>query len=276
MYRHSAPKKTMTMLADADVETLPRVPIHAGHLRVERNFGTFGPNEPFPTSTRNDSMPDPSAGGLSAKDETILRLSRLQPENESQKSRHSVLLGELAEVLEQVEALTAEVNNDRTTRLTAEHKEVRKAGRIAEKALQKASEAYAGADVFAANMIEVQSQARQNLQRLHDLEQRGEHLKRFHSDQELADWRQKYSEYQDLAKAGAQMAEDAVRERSLRQEELTAARDEVGRLASEESRIRAELRGTHYWDPETGLGEPGAGVMTSEIAATMRTPREPL
>ncbi len=262
MYRHSAPARPMTMLVDPEA-TFPM-----------RDFGVSHPNENFRSATKNDSMPSPGEG-LLAKDEVLLRLSRLEPENESQRQRRGILLGELAEVLEKIEVLTTEVTNDRTARLTVEHKQVRKAGTIAEEAQQKASDAYTAADVYALNMIEVQREARQNLERLHDLEQRGEHLKRFHSDQELADWRQKYSEYQDLAKAGAQMAEDAVRERSQKQEELQAAREEVGRLAAIESRIRAELKGTHYWDPETGLGEPGAGVMTPAISEAMHRRDDP-
>ncbi len=269
MYRHHAPVKPTTM--QLDVDPPPNYPLtHVGHLRVGPEFGVSAPNEDFPSTSKSDSMPSPSQGLLD-KDSVILRLSRLQPENESQKERRGILLGELAEVLEQIEALTTEVTNDRTARLTAEHKQVRRLGRVAEKILQHASEAYTAADVFALNMISVQDQARQNLERLHDLEQRGEHLKRFHSDQELADWRQKYSEYQDLAKAGAQMATDAVNERSRKQEELQAAREEVNRLAASESRIRSSLRGTAYWDAATGLGEPGASVMTPAVAEAMRT-----
>ena len=65
------------------------------------------------------------------------------------------------------------------------------------------------------------------------------------------------------------MALDAVNERGRKQEELTAAKEEVNRLAGIESRIRAELKGLPVWDTETGLGEPGAGRMTPALAETM-------
>ncbi len=257
MYRHHAPTRPLSTQLD---------PIGTDFPLTE--FGVSHPNQDFRPATKSDSMPSPEEG-LSAKDETILRLSRLEPENESQKERRGILLGELGEVLEQIAALTEEVTTDRTARLTAAHKQVRKAGRLAEEAQQKAADAYSAADIFALNMIEVQTQARQNLEHLHDLEERGVHLRRFHSDQELADWKQKYKEYQDLVVAGNQMAQDAVGERKLRQEELTAAREEVGRLAAIESRLRSELRGTAYWDPELGLGEPGASRMTPELSDAM-------
>lgn len=233
------------------------------------DFGVSHPNENFRPATKSDSLPDPSAGGLLAKDALVLSLANLQPENELQKERRGILLGELAEVLEQIEALTTEVNTQRHSRLTEEHRLIRSEGRKAETRLQRCSDAYTAADIFALNMIEVQSQARQNLERLHDMEERGVHLKRFHSDQELADWRQKYSEYQDLAKAGAQMATEAVAERKRAADELQAAREEVGRLAAIEGRIRAELKGLPIWDSELGLGEPGASRMTPELASTM-------
>ncbi|MGC2331828.1 MAG: hypothetical protein WA581_10265, partial [Candidatus Acidiferrales bacterium] len=215
-----------------------------------------------------DSMLSPQEG-LSAKDESILRLSHLPCENQDQKARQSVLLGELADLMERIEALTNEVHDQRFARLTAEHKQVRKAGRIAETALQKASEEFVSKDVFSLNMIELQRETRQKLQDLHDLEKRGEHLKRFHSDQELAEWKRNYSEHQDLVAASNQMAMDAVNERAAAQQALETAREEVNRLAGIESRIRSELRGLPHWDPATGLGEPGAGRMTPEIAAMM-------
>ena len=94
----------------------------------------------------------------------------------------------MSEVLEQVETLTKEVHDQRFAKLTKEHKQTRIEGRKAETALQKASDAYIAADVFALNMIAAQRETRQHLQDLHDLEKRGEHLKRFHSDQELVEW----------------------------------------------------------------------------------------
>ncbi len=263
------PWRPLSMTADAETPQPPFPLTHVGHLRTERQFGVNYPNEGFETTTKRDSMPSPE-GGLSAKDEIVLRLSSLQTENADQKARQSILLGELADVLEQIEALTLEVTNDRTTRLTAEHKEIRRLGRIAEKELNLANDAYTAADVYALNMIEVQSQARQILEGLHGLEERGEHLKRFHTDKELEEWKQKYREQQDLVLAANQMAQDAVNDRNQRQKDLEEAREKVNRLAGEESRIRAELKGTPLWDAETGLGEPGrGGVMTPAVAALM-------
>ncbi len=269
MYRHHAPTKPISLQMDADTELpLPRPQTFAGSLRTERAFGTFYPNEDFPQTTKNDSMPSPQEG-LAAKDEVVLRLAHLRPENEGQKARQAALLGQLADILEQVSELMTEVNNDRTTRLTIEHRAIRIQGRQAEQRLERASKAFTEKDVYALNLISAQDQARRVLEGLHDLEQRGEHLKRFHSDKEASQWKQRVEESKTLAVAAAEMAREAVAERAQAQEELTAAREEVNRLAGIESRIRSELRGTPHWDAETGLGEPGAGVMTTEILDAM-------
>ena len=271
MYRHHAPTKPLSSQLNVEPEvTLPYPQTHVGHLKIERNFGTFSPNEAFPEATKSDSILDPNAGGLSAKDETILRLSRLRCENEDQKARQSVLLGELADVLEQIQTLEAEVNGQRVNRLTAEHKEIRRLGRLAEKALQKASDAFTAADIFFMNMAAAQDEAQRKLETLHDMEQRGQHVRRFHSDKELSEWRETYEAAQLIVRTANETATEAANARNAAQQALQAAREEVGRLASEEGRIRSELRGTPHWDSELGLGEPGASVMTPEILDLMR------
>ena len=224
MYKHSAPHKPLSM--QLDVDPAPNFPL-------THQFGVSSPNEGFREANKNGSI-DLSTDGLSAKDFLMRTLASLQCETQDQKDLRSVLLGELSSVLEQVETLTKEVHDQRFARLAAEHKAVRKAGRLAEEALRKASDDFVAKDVFAANMIELQRETRQKLQDLHDLEKRGEHLKRFHSDNELAEWKRNYSEHQDLVAASNQMALDAVNERGRAQEALTAAKEEVGRLAASE------------------------------------------
>ncbi len=269
MYKHGPPVKPTTMLVNAETEIpLPRPQTFAGSLRVDRSFGVSHPNEPLAGTTRDTSMPTPE-GGLAAKDEVVLRLSRLQPENESQRERRGILLGELSAVLEQIAALTEEVNTQRHSRLAVEHRQIRIEGRKAERELERAANAFTSKDVYALNVMSAQETQRINLEHLRDMEERGEHLGRFHSDRELKDWQQRVSDAKDLYRSVSAMAEEAVNDRAAAQQALQEAREEVGRLASEESRIRSELRGLPHWDPELGLGEPGAGVMTAEIVRTM-------
>lgn len=269
MYRHSAPRKPVSLQFDVSPEGPPYPLTHVGHLRTERSFGVSHPNEDFPGTSKPDSMPESQGGGLSAKDEVVLRLSRLRPENEDQKTRQSALLGELAAVLEEISELTTEVNNQRHARLTEEHRQIRSEGRKAEQALQRAGDEFKVADVFALNMISAHEQARQNLERLHDLEQRGEHLKRFHSDKELEEWRARYAAAQTTVREAAELANAAVNDRNQKHKDLQDAQEEVNRLAGIESRIRSEMKGTAHWDSELGLGAPGQGTLTSEIVNAM-------
>lgn len=255
MYVHHAPTRPTTMLVS------PEVPFPM------RDFGVSHPNQDFPTATKTDSTPT-SGDGLSPKDTLIRGLASLPPETEAQKKRKSELLGELAEVLGNVESFTAEVVNDRATRLASEHKEVRKLGRLAETALQKASEAYLEADLTAINLMSAQESQRIVLEHLHEDEQRGVHLKRFFTDGEVKAWPEKVEEAKELFRAVSSMTADAVRDRGQRQADLQAQKVEVARLAAIESEIRAELKGLPVWS-ELGLGRPGQGIMTSDIASMM-------
>jgi hypothetical protein len=268
MYRRAPLRKPVSLQFDVSTEGPPYPLAHAGSLRTARSFGVSYPNEDFPSTSKRDSMPSPE-GGLAAQDEVALRLARLEPETEDQKARRGVLLGRLAELLEEIATLTAEATNDRTTRLTAEHKEIRRLGRIAEKELQKASDAFVGADIFFMNCAAAQDEARSKLEALHDLEQRGQHVRRFHSDKELSDWRETYEAAQLIVRTANETAQEAANARNAAQQALQTAREEVGRLANEESRIRSALRGLPHWDSALGLGEPGASRMTPEIASMM-------
>lgn len=262
------PWRSLSIATDEPLP-LPRPQTHAGSLRTERSFGVSFPNEGFETATKNDSMPDSSAGGLLAKDALVLGLANLQPENEDQRARQSALLGKLASVLDKIKALTVEVETQRHSRLTEEHKEIRKLGRKAEKELTLASEAFTAADVYAMNIMSAQESQTINLEHLRDAELRGEHLKRFHTDEELQKWNEHVDEEKELWRAISAMATQAVADRAQRQQDLIAQREKVAQLAAEESRIRAELKGTPTWDPELGLGQPGQRSLTSDIVRTM-------
>jgi hypothetical protein len=258
MYVRGPLRKPLTMQLDPTEGYVPM-----------REFGVSRPNETFRPAESDSSMPSPE-GGLSAKDEIVLRLSSLQPETEAQKELRGILLGELSVVLEKIKTLETEVHDQRFARLTAEHKKIRIEGRKAEKELQAASEAFQTADLFAQNMMSMQESQQIVLEHLREDEKRGVHLKRFHTDKELEDWNERVEEAKGLWRAAAELATDAVNDRKQRQEDLTEAKEKVARLAGIESAIRAELKGLPIWDSETGLGRPGQGRMTTEILDMMR------
>jgi hypothetical protein len=230
--------------------------------------GGFGavsmPGMPLPESPRrNSSMPsiESAIGGVRNAGEDLdvgilARLISLQPERPELRERLQLLIGQLAPLILDAEELAKEIEQERVQSLEARHREIRKQGRKQQAICEQLSQELKNAELTLMNIAGHQENTLNELRALKLLEEKGQNVGRWASDSELEAWDARVSAAKQRVIEANEAAAIAVRERNEAAEKLRPAEEELARLGTEEIRLRAEISGEAFVDPEFGLEVP--------------------
>jgi hypothetical protein len=217
------------------------------------------PGEPLPTGYAPSSMPviHSAPSGVPARNEqqeTILaRLLRLRPENPELQERLRVLIEQLGPLILEADDLESVITEQRMKSLKAQHVEIRKQGRKQSAVLEQLQQEASNEELHLRNLILKQEGAVTALQNLKLLEQRGQHVVRWASDEELGQWEAEIAKAkQRINKANEEVAA-AVQLRNQALAGAEAAQKEMQRIGHAEIRLRHEISGQPYTDPELGI-----------------------
>jgi chromosome segregation ATPase len=224
----------------------------------QSSFGgaTFEPNDGLRTAPSTSAPIAPSEVSAPEKPELLARLYLLRPESPELKKRLSTLLEKLAPLWSLGEALEALIVEEQRQVLEERYQKIRKEGRAKDKIykqlareLQDAEQALQNAGLKKEALVE-------QVQNLALLEQRGQHLPRWYSAEELAAWNQRVEQAKSLVPPANDAFATAVNYRNTVVGKLQEAQAELEKLGAEEIRLRKRLAGESFTDPELGLRTP--------------------
>lgn len=201
------------------------------------------------TETIAPSSPQPESPS-SVQSFLLSRLTDVNPASPELQKERSLLLGKANELGTLIDAFLDACEHESRLTLKKRHQEIRAAG-SAQLALcerlnaefNAANAAWNEANVAKAKAIDAVRQA----------EWQRDHLHRFSSDGTIRRADASISEAKIQAAAAVQGLAAAIVERNLAEDRYLAAKGELNRLATEETRLRRSLDGKPYVDPELGL-----------------------
>jgi hypothetical protein len=229
---------------------------------VARAFGAVSPpNSPLPMAEqfRPSSMPViRPARNEQPKTSILARLLQLKPEEPELKDRLRLLIAELGPLLAEADELEQVITEQRMKSLKAQHLEIRKLGRRHSAVLAQLQQESANAELFLRNLLLAQEGASTALRNMRDMEQRGQHVVRWASDEELGQWEAEIAKAKQRINKANEKVADAVLARNQAHALAEAGEKEMARIGQEEIRLRNEITGQPYTDPEFGLAVPAA------------------
>jgi hypothetical protein len=230
-------------------------------------FGAvFPPGMPLSEAPRrSSSMPtlEHALGGVRNAGEDLdvgilARLISLQPERQELRERLQLLIGELAPLLTEAEELVQQIETENRESLEQKHREIRKQGRKQQAVCEQLSQELKNAELTLMNIAGHQENILNELRALKLLEEKGHNVGRWASDAELSAWDERVNKAKARVVEANEAAAIAVRERNEAAERRRPAEEELARLGTEEIRLRAEISGESFVDPEFGLSVPAS------------------
>jgi hypothetical protein len=215
---------------------------------------------PAPEMPRNTSSPVFQHAAPAGEPSILPRLLRLQPERPELRDRLAEMVAQLAPLLEEAEQLAQQIEQERQESLEAQHRAIRAQGRKQHSLCGQLRQEFANAELSLQNVAARQENCLKELQGLALMEQRNEHVGRWATDKELSAWRERINKAKERVTLANEAAAIAVRERNEAAERLRPAEEKLARLGTVEIRIRKELAGEAFLDPEFGLSSAPASV----------------
>jgi hypothetical protein len=180
----------------------------------------------------------------------LSRLTDINPANPELQRERSLLLGKANDLGTLIDAFLDACAEEQHIALKQRHQANREQGRAQlalcqrlEAEFNAANAAWNEANVAKAKAIDAVRQG----------EWRRDHLHRFSSDGTIRRADASVSEAKTQAAAAVQGLAAAIVERNAAEDRYLAAKGELNRLATEETRLRRSLDGKPYVDPELGL-----------------------
>jgi hypothetical protein len=168
-------------------------------------------------------------------------------------------------LLQEMDEFTNCVNEKRRTFLTESLVKIRGECRVAEKNYNLQVRNLNAAELALQNVAANQDSAFRYLQQLAALEKNGQHLPKWASPAEEEEWQQRFAGARELVTEANKEAAEAVAERNRLHFQVEPAQRQLAKLADEEIRLRNELAGKSYYDPELGLSSKPAGHVRIDL-----------
>lgn len=218
----------------------------------------FDPNAGLRTAASGSIAAPIIPSEVSAPQQSTLlsRLYLLRPESEGLKARLRAAINELAEPWREAEEVEVLILQEQRQALESKYRKIREEGRAKDKVhkqlareLQAAEEAVMNSGLRKESLVN-------EVQNLSLLEQRGQHVGRWADEKELAEWERRVEEAKSRVTAANQLFAEAVQTRNLVVGKFQQAEAELQKIGMEEIRLRKQLAGEDYVDPELGLQVP--------------------
>jgi hypothetical protein len=191
----------------------------------------------------------------------LAQLIATKPDTEELEDRKQWLIEALTPLLQEMDEFTNCVNEKRRTFLTESLVKIRSECRAAEKNYNLQVWNLQTAELALQNVAANQDSAFRYLQQLAALEKSGQHLNKWASPAEEEEWSQRLAGARELVNEANKDAGLAVAERNRLHFLVEPALRSLEKLADEEIRLRNELAGKSYYDPELGLSSKPAGAV---------------
>jgi chromosome segregation ATPase len=239
--------------------------------QLQERLGGFGSvaelGAPLPETLIRMSLTPQSvaSSGIvpTAETETALsllgRLIRLEPQTEALVERKRWLIERLTPLLTEVDEFINCVEENRKQSLTDELVRIRRECRQQSNFCDQLRGDLAAAELRLQNVAGKQEEASQILQGLKLMEQRGGHVPKWPTQNELAAWQRRVREAQARVTAANQEAVTALNERNDAMRRVEPATRELERLGNEEIRLKHQLDGGEFYDAELGLSNRPSG-----------------
>lgn len=218
----------------------PGAPLPEGHT-----IGPFGIRTSFSRPTPDSASPPP--------EDLLTRLLKLKPETPELRERLSAVIGQLAPLLSEADKVEQAIAEEWMQSLKAKHTEVRAQGRKQSRFCVRLRQELKNAEAQLLTAISGQQGALNAFQELGALEQRGQHVPPWATDEELSVWQREIKKAQAKVAEANEWAASALREREEVRLRLEPAEKELARLGGEEIRLRKTIAGEAFLDPEYGL-----------------------
>lgn len=191
------------------------------------------------------------------QEQTLLtRLYTLRPESPELKERLLDLRERLAPLWQEAEELEKIILEEMRRKLEAQYAEIRKQGRAQDKLYKQLARELQAAEEAVMNSGLRKESLVNEVQNLSLLEQRGQHVGRWADEKELAEWERRVEEAKSRVTAANQLFAEAVQTRNLVVGKFQQAEAELQKIGMGEVRLKKQLAGQAYVDPELGLQVP--------------------
>jgi hypothetical protein len=220
------------------------MPIEAPEPFIERlpTDTSIGEVRMLPTS--GPGMPTSTAGFL------LGMLAAVSPTSEDLRSEQGILLGKAQELGDTIDAFVSAVVEERLTTLEKQHAAIREAGRKQLALVENLNGKFLEANGFWNSAREAKQIAFDNLSQA---DWAMKHLSQFATDKDIEDAANRRNNAQVLAEEAALKESEQLQRRNEAGDRLSAAQQELQRIAIEEVKLRGRLTGEPFVDPETGL-----------------------
>ena len=237
---------------------------------IARSFGAVIPSE-APRSFNNSVTSMPSVieapSGVVPSKETRTALTVLadliatKPDTEELTDRKQWLITNLSPLLHEVDEFVDCCTERRRAFLKDSLVKIRTQCREAEKHYHLQVRNLNAAELRLQNVAANGANAYQYLQQLAALEKSGQHLPKWANEKETAEWNERYAGAKESVTEANKDAGLAVAERNRLHFLVEPALRSLEKLADEEIRLRNELAGKQFYDPELGLSSKPAGAV---------------
>jgi len=170
-----------------------------------------------------------------------------------QRERLETMIEELTISQNEAWALAAEIEQGNRGFLEERHGEIRSKGRKLHALVERLAQELNKAKQGVVATIAARDSAFAAARAMKESEARGEHVPRWATDQELADWRKQVVEAEQAIKEANELVVFATRNEAEALQKFETAQKEYQELGAEEVRVRHLLDGKQYFDPELGL-----------------------
>jgi chromosome segregation ATPase len=240
---------------------------------VARTFGAVIPITAPRASKADSSVPTrqeaPSGIVPSAEKRTAMTLLAdliaLKPDSPELADQKKYLINALAPLLQEMDQFTIEVTTRRRRYLRESLVNIRAECRQAEKYYNLQVRNLQEGELNLQNAAAQQENANRYVQALAALEKSGQHLPKWASPAETEEWNQRFEGARAALTEANKEAAEAFQQRNRLGFLVEPAQRKLEALADEEIRLKNELAGKDYYDPELGLSTKPAGHVRAEV-----------
>jgi hypothetical protein len=195
----------------------------------------------------------------------VAKAHALKPQNAAQEAAKQQIIDELSPALIAAEQLTAAIEKERAVAVEKRLWELRDECRKQERVVKDLRDDVAAADLELRNSIEERDSIYAELQDLNVRQQRGQHVARWATREELAEWDALVEEVRERARKNGERMLAATQGTTWADLNLEPAIKRMRQLECEHIRVMNEHHGVAgYYDPELGLFTTPAHGVTAD------------
>jgi chromosome segregation ATPase len=219
-----------------------------------RSFGVSMPGEPL-REIESHELPtalvvDPPEPPDKLTDLVLLRLSAAVPSSDRLRAELATILGEASEACARWEAFLDACERERVSELQKQHTEIREKGRQLQAEIEQLTAEFWSANANWNEAIKARTLA---IDAVKAAKYQREHTGRFASDAQVSEAENRVAAAKSKAKDAVAAETSATLERNRAEDALFRAKEQLHQVGIEESRLRAQIDGKPFIDPELGL-----------------------